>query len=122
MFNSIEARVPFQDISLIKKYFKLKFSEKIDLFNLKKPLKKLNIVPKYINNRKKHGWFSPESFFLRGYLKEFFLDMINSKENSKEDIFNKDQVLKLFENHLSGNYYKNQLIPILTFKSWYNNL
>ena len=122
MFNSIEARVPFQDISLIKKYFKLKFSEKIDLFNLKKPLKKLNIVPKYINNRKKHGWFSPESFFLRGYLKEFFLDMINSNENSKEDIFNKDQVLKLFENHLSGNYYKNQLIPILTFKSWYNNL
>ena len=39
MFNSIEARVPFQDISLIKRYFKLKFSEKIDLFNLKKPLK-----------------------------------------------------------------------------------
>ena len=46
MFNSIEARVPFQDISLIKKFFKLNFNKKIDLFNLKKkkPLKKLNIT------------------------------------------------------------------------------
>lgn len=122
MFNSIEARVPFQDISLIKKFFKLNFNKKIDLFNLKKPLKKLNITPTYIKNRKKHGWFSPESFFLRGYLKEFFLDTLHSTQNSKEEIFDKEQVLKLFKDHLNGKYYKSQLIPILTFKSWYNNL
>ncbi len=122
MFNSIEARVPFQDISIIKKFFKLNMNNKIDFLNLKKPLKKLNIVPKYITKRKKHGWFSPESFYLRSYLKEFFLDTINSNQNLTEHVFKKDEVLKLFHEHLNGNYYKNQLIPILAFKSWYNNL
>lgn len=122
MFNSIEARVPFQDISLIKDFFKLPMDKKIDLFNLKKPIKNLNIVPDYIKKREKLGWFSPESFYLRGYLKEYFLDNINNNKSSNLSIFNNEQVFKMFQNHLNGGYFKNQLIPILSFQSWYNNL
>ena len=36
-------------------------------------------------------------FFLRGYLKEFFLDTLHSTQNSKEEIFDKEQVTKLFK-------------------------
>lgn len=122
MFNSIEARVPFQDISLIKDFFKMPMDKKTDLFNLKKPIKNLNIVPDYIKKRKKHGWFSPESFYLRGYLKEYFLDNMNNGKASNPSIFDNEEVLKMFQNHLNGGYYKNQLIAILSFQSWYNNL
>ena len=53
MINSVEARVPFQDISLIKKLFFLKNSKKFSYLNRKFLLKKNNFVPKYIQNRKK---------------------------------------------------------------------
>ena len=47
---------------------------------------------------------------------------MNNGKASNPSIFDNEQVLKMFQNHLNGGYYKNQLIAILSFQSWYNNL
>ena len=64
MINSVEARVPFQDVSLINKIFFTKNSKKFSFFNRKFLLKQNNFIPKYIKNRKKTGWFTPDRIFL----------------------------------------------------------
>ncbi len=122
MLNSIEARVPFQDKSLIEKYFHLNLDKKIDLFNLKKPLKKLKFIPDYIVNRKKHGWFSPESIYLRNYLKNLFNETFEKNKIIDQNIFNHDKVNDMYEKHNKGGYYKKELITILTFQIWYDRL
>ena len=55
MINSVEARVPFQDISLIKNLFFIENSKKFSFFfNRKFLLKKNNFIPNYVKNRKKN--------------------------------------------------------------------
>ena len=122
MLNSIEARVPFQDKNLIRDYFSTSFKEKIDFFNVKKQLKKLNFVPQFIKNRKKRGWFSPESIFLRDYLKDLFYETFEEDKIKNQKIFDYENVLNLYKLHSSGSYYKNQLLPILTFQIWYDQV
>ena len=122
MLNSIEARVPFQDKQLIQDYFNIDMKNKIDLFNLKKPLKKLKFLPKYITNRKKRGWFSPESFFLRNYLKKLFIDTFEENKINKQEIFNFTEIMNTYEMHNNGKYHKDKLITILTFQIWYDQV
>ena len=62
MINSVEARVPFQDINLINRFFFVSNSLKFSNRNRKYLLKEMNILPKYITKRPKTGWFSPEKF------------------------------------------------------------
>ena len=122
MLNSIEARVPFQDKQLIQDYFNVNMNNKIDLFNLKKPLKNLKFLPKYITNRKKRGWFSPESFFLRNYLKKLFMDTFEENKINKQRIFNFTQIMNTYEMHNNGKYHKDKLITISTFQIWYDQV
>ena len=122
MFNSIEARVPFQDKRLIENYFNLDINDKIDFLTVKKPLKKLNIVPDYIRKRKKRGWFSPESIFLRNYLEEIFIKTFKNKKILNQGLFNNDEIIKIFNIHKKGSYFKKELITILTFQLWYDKI
>ena len=122
MLNSIEARVPFQDKNLIQKYFKISLDEKIDFFNLKKQLKKLKFIPDYIIKRKKHGWFSPESIFLRSYLKSYFDEIFEKEKIEYQKIFNHEKLYEMFEKHNKGSYYKKELITIFTFQIWYDQI
>ncbi len=122
MLNSIEARVPFQDKKLIEAYFGLDINEKIDLLAVKKPLKKLNIVPDYIKKRKKKGWFSPESIFLRNYLEEIFVKTFENKKILKQGLLNNKDIIKIFNLHKKGSYFKKELITILIFQIWYDQI
>ena len=122
MLNSIEARVPLQDKCLIQKYFDVSLNVKIDLFNLKKLLKKLKFIPDYIIKRKKQGWFSPESIFLRSYLKSYFDEMFEKENIANQKIFNHEKLYEMFEKHNNGSYYKKELITIFTFQIWYDQI
>jgi len=122
MLNSIEARVPFQDISFIKNIFTISMKEKINFFNEKIILKDLNLVPYFIKKRKKHGWFYPESYYLRNYFNEF-LELKLKKENiEKQKIFNFKNVEAMVKKHKDGEYYKNEIISILGFQTWYDEV
>ena len=122
MLNSIEARVPFQDKNLIQKYFDISLDEKIDFFNLKKLLKRLKFIPNYITKRKKHGWFSPESIFLRSYLKSSFNEIFEKEKIVYQGIFNHEKLYEMFKKHNEGSYYKKELITIFTFQIWYDQI
>ena len=122
MANSIEGRVPFQDVKIIKKYFSIPLAAKVNLFNEKIFLKKIDIIPNYIKKRKKIGWLSPESIFIRNYLKNFIEEVFDEKTIKKQDIFNYDEIINIYKAHLSGGYFKNEIILILFFQIWYNNV
>lgn len=123
MLNSIEGRVPFQDITLIKKYFNINFSEKINIVNEKIFLKKeLNFLPNFIKNRKKIGWISPESFFIRSYLKDEVFEILNPDKLKNQKIFNSLKIKDLLKLHVQGGYYKNQIITIFAFQNWYDKV
>ena len=122
MLNSIEARVPFQDKNLIKDYFSIDFEKKVDFFDVKKQLKKLDFLPKFIKDRKKMGWFSPESIFLRDYLKNLFHETFEESKIIDQKIFDYKNVINLYKLHNDGSYYKNQLLPIITFQVWYDQI
>jgi asparagine synthase (glutamine-hydrolysing) len=122
MLNSIEARVPFQDIDLIKNVFPIQFKYKTDFFSEKKHLKNLNFIPNFIKNRKKKGWFSPESLFLRDYLKEPFFEVFNKKKMIEQNLFDSDQINILFKSHKNGGYFKNELITLFMFQVWYEQM
>ena len=120
MANSIEGRVPFQDITIVKKYFDIPLKEKINLFNEKIFLKNINILPDYIKKRKKIGWLSPESIFIRNYLKNFIKVTFDETTIKQQNIFNYHELMNIYKAHLSGAYFKKEIILILFFQIWYN--
>ena len=123
MKNSIEARVPFQDIELLKKYYPIPISKKINFKNGKLLLKKnIKFIPKYIKNRKKIGWLTPESFFLRSYLKDTFQEIFDEEKINKQGFFDYQKLINIFQLHQKGFYYKNELVTILIFQIWYDKV
>lgn len=122
MANSIEGRVPFQDITIVKKYFDIPLKKKINLFNEKIFLKNINILPDYIKKRKKIGWLSPESIFIRNYLKNFIKVTFDETTIKQQNIFNYHELMNIYKAHLSGAYFKKEIILILFFQIWYNQV
>lgn len=122
MANSVEGRVPFQDINIINKYFNIPLKNKITFFDEKVPFKKIKFIPDYIKHRKKHGWFTPESSYLKEYFNELFVDNFQKKNIIKQNIFDYDQLLKMYSEHGTISNYKKELTTILCFQVWYNNL
>ena len=82
IFDKLSVVVLGNNKSLIKKLFFIKNSKKFSFFNRKFLLKKNKIVPKYIQNRKKTGWFTPDRIFLDTNLKKIRKDIFqNNKIN-----------------------------------------
>ena len=122
MANSIEGRVPFQENKIINKYFDIPLKNKLTFFEEKTLLKKIKIIPDYIKRRKKHGWFAPESSYLQGYFDQLFKDSFQKKKIVDQNIFNYDEVTKMYSNHGIVFNYKKELMTALSFQVWYNNL
>ncbi len=123
MINSIEARIPFQDPNLIESFFFTENSKKFSFFNRKFLLKKNNLIPKYIKNRKKTGWFTPENIFLETNLKKIISDVFVKNEIKNQDIFNQKN-LDLFFNSFKekGFLLKREITTIILFQIWYNKV
>jgi len=124
MLNSIEGRVPFQDISLLNNIYPISYDKKFSLFFDKKIIRDtFGNIPDFVLNRKKHGWFSPDNYYLKNSLKYFFLEIFNEKKLDKQKIFNYEAVSKLFSEHISNkSYNKLELITLLAFQNWYDHV
>jgi len=124
MLNSIEGRVPFQDISLLKNIYPILYYKKFSIFYNKKIIRDtFRNIPDFVLNRKKHGWFSPDNYYLKNSLKDFFLETFNKEKLDKQNIFNYESVTKLFNKHISNKFYnKLELITLLAFQSWYDQV
>jgi asparagine synthase (glutamine-hydrolysing) len=124
MLNSVEGRVPFQDIDLLKNIYPILYNKKFSLFYDKKIIRNnFNNIPNFILNRKKHGWFSPDNYYLKNNLKDFFLETFDKTKLDKQNIFNYESVIRLFKKHISDiSYNKSELVTLLAFQSWYDQV
>ena len=124
MLNSVEGRVPFQDIDLLKNIYPILYNKKFSLFYDKKIIRNnFKNIPNFVLNRKKHGWFSPDNYYLKNTLKHFFLETFDKNKLDKQNIFNYESVIRLFKNHISDtSYNKSELVTLLAFQSWYDQV
>ena len=123
MINSIEARVPFQDADLINEFFYVANEKKFSLLNRKYILKQMNVLPKYILNRPKTGWFSPERIFLDNHLKKIIKDFFTQSKINEQSIFNYNNLIKFFDEYPKKTYkIKKQILIIILFQIWYDKV
>ncbi len=123
MINSVEARVPFQDISLIDKVFFTKNAKKFNIFNRKFLLKNNAIIPKYIKKRKKIGWFTPDRIFLDTNLEKIKNDLFQKTEIKNQGIFNIEKLNLFFNSYKEKGYLiKKEITTVILFQIWYNKV
>ncbi len=123
MINSVEARVPFQDIELIKSLFFIKNNIKFSFFNRKFLLKKNNFIPNFVKKRPKTGWFSPEKIFLDINLNNLRNIFFEESDIKNQGIFNYSEIKKIFDSYLDkGHLIKRQLITLILFQIWYSKI
>ena len=123
MINSIEARVPFQDSNLIKRFFFTENSKKFSFFNRKFLLKKNDLIPEYIKNRKKNGWFTPENIFLETNLTKIINDVFVKNEIKNQEIFDQKNLNSFFNSFKQkGFLLKREITTIILFQIWYNKV
>ncbi len=98
MANTLELRSPFLDYRLVEAAFSIKETDKFTLLKGKKLLRNIlkPILDSSVLKRKKEGFGSPVGEWLKGSLKDVFLDSITSN-SFKELIPNTKIIFKLFE-------------------------
>ena len=123
MINSVEARVPFQDINLIKRFFFISNNLKFKVHNRKSLLKEMNILPQYIAKRPKTGWFSPEKIFLENNLNNIIEDCFDETKLKSQDVLNYNELINFFKKFPIENWkIKRQTLTIILFQIWYDNI
>ena len=124
MYSSLETRVPFLDYNIIEFAYNLPLSMKINgnqsKWILREVLKKY--VPENLFNRPKAGFNVPIDQWLRGPLREWTYDMLNSNKIKNEGFFNHNLVSNILKEHMSNERDWHYLLwNILNFESWLAN-
>jgi len=102
MAHSLEVRSPFLDHKLVEFAFQMPDAYKLkNLFNKKYILKRVmrDKLPKAILNRKKAGFNSPISYWLKNSLKESSYDFILSDAFLRSGLFNPEVIIKILDDH-----------------------
>ena len=120
MANSVEGRVPFQDIDLLKYYNSNKIKSKISFYQNKIQLRKaFSNLPDYVLKRKKSGWFLPEKRIINDFLN---IGLENVFENNKTNLLEKDLMIDIILNNKFKTFSKYQIITVLMLQIWYNKI
>jgi len=102
MASSIEVRVPFLDIEVLKVAEKIPFRKKVTRKTTKLLLRQAfkGVVPEHVVNRKKLGFPTPIRVWLKEDLGKVVKDTIIAADVSK--YINKEYILKLLEDHINN--------------------
>tara|TARA_B100001989_G_C24544765_1_gene469990 strand:- start:54 stop:2036 length:1983 start_codon:yes stop_codon:yes gene_type:complete len=125
MYSSLETRLPLLDHRLINYVFRVPTEKKIRFFKGKWILRKLlnKYIPEKLYDRPKKGFSVPMAEWLRGPLREWAEDLIDSKRIEKDGFFNPFLVEKKWKEHLSGKKNWSSLLwNILIFQLWLNKI
>ncbi|MFH0803747.1 MAG: asparagine synthase (glutamine-hydrolyzing) [Candidatus Tagabacteria bacterium] len=128
MAHGLELRVPILDYRLVEISQKISTSWKIKNRKVFLPARQGKLIfreafKEYIlphfENQPKWGWFTPMAKWLRQEpLKTAAWDLLNSLP---EEYFQKKEIMKIFEDHLTGKTYNlNILWSLISFNVWYN--
>ena len=122
MLNSLEVRVPFLDHKLVECCAKIPNSFKIKRLRKKHIFRKAvkNYLPKEIFELRKQGFTAPMTSWIRNDLKEFVIKNTIGVDSESHNLFNKNFVHKIVDDHLLGKQINDKLIwSILIFNKWH---
>ena len=120
MASSIEIRVPFLDIEVLKVAEKVPFKKKVTRRGTKVLLRQAfeDMVPKHVVNRKKLGFPTPIRVWLKQDLGKIVRDTIIAADVS--DLINKKYVLGLLEDHINNKKDNSRKVwAVYIFCVWY---
>ena len=124
MQHSLEVRVPFLDHRIVDFAFRLNDSKKIYKGKTKNILRKAltqHLTPS-IFERPKEGFSFPIGDWLRGPLREWSEDLLQSQQFRSVHYIQHDQLDKIWEQHQKGEVnHQKGLWTILMFASWYSH-
>jgi asparagine synthase (glutamine-hydrolysing) len=121
MASSLEVRAPFLDYELVEWVMGLPSNWKLKGFTSKYLLKKAmkDTLPPEILQRKKKGFGVPIAKWIKGPLKELFLDMLSPGRIRREGFLNSQSVEKLLQDHLQNRRdNRKQLWTLLVWEVW----
>ena len=122
MANSLELRVPYLDIDLVRLIESFPAKYKIKGLN-NKYLHKLaakKLLPQKLVNRKKIGFETPMGEWMKNEIGDYLNDLVSSQNSLSRDYFNIDYIQSLIKDHQK--HIKNnerKLFIILTLEKWY---
>lgn len=121
MQHSLEVRVPFLDIELMKFVESLPTKYKSTISQNKILHKKLaeKYLPSEIIYRKKKGFYIPRKEWYKSEAGILFKEQILSDNGLFSQLINKQSVAKLFDAHREGKYnYEDQIYSIMNLYYW----
>ena len=119
MLASLEARVPYLDLDLVRQVAALPGSRKIGLGGTKRILREVasELLPAEIVRRRKHGFTVPVAAWLRGPLRERFED-IALAPGAADGWLDRDEVLAWWRRLLGGQRVGLKVWSIFIFAWW----
>jgi asparagine synthase (glutamine-hydrolysing) len=120
---SLETRVPFLDPDVIALSTRLPMDMKIRDGQGKWALRQVlyKHVPRDIIERPKAGFAIPLGAWLRGPLRDWAEELLDTKRLAEDGIFNPGIIRRTWEEHLSGRRdWTTRLWAILMFQAWYS--
>ncbi|HEU0050818.1 MAG TPA: asparagine synthase (glutamine-hydrolyzing) [Patescibacteria group bacterium] len=124
MAHGLEERVPLLDPELVRLAFRIPSRFKlgtrrqgkrilIDAFR--------DVLPPYVLNQEKRGWFSPTAKWMRGPMLPFVREILSpSFEPATQVYFDFKAIQNLLDAHVEGRVYAlNTLWSLVTFQLWY---
>lgn len=125
MANSLEMRVPFLDVELVKfleslpARFKLRGST--GKYVHKKALAKW--LPNEVINRKKRGFATPMDHWLQGSLADVARQMMNAPNSASRLYFDLGYINRMIEDHRNRREnYQRHIFALLSFELWHRSI
>jgi asparagine synthase (glutamine-hydrolysing) len=121
MAVSLETRVPFLDPRVIEFAWRMPFDYKLRDGQSKWPLRQIlyRHVPREMMERPKHGFGVPIGDWLRGPLKNWAEDLLDSERLADQGYFRPEPIRQVWTDHQSGRFNKQtQLWNVLMFQAW----
>lgn len=131
MKYSLETRCPILDQDVMEYSFRIAHSCKFSNGIKKRILKDIayDYIPRELLDRPKTGFGVPLDKWMRGPLREKFMDMCNREYLRKQDIFEADVTADLMEGYMrtgdggpaTGANYSKIAWPLFVFQQWYQH-
>lgn len=124
MANSLEIRVPLLDHALVELIASMPGNWKMKGYQTKAVFRSAleGILPHHIVYRGKQGYSLPVKNLLRGQLKSYMIDLLNSSRVIRENM-DMDTVNRLIKEHIEMKHNHNHTLwGLVNVASWYNNI
>jgi len=121
MAFSLETRMPLLDHHIVEFSWRIPLKMKYRRGQSKWILRQAlyRYVPKNLIDRPKMGFSVPISDWLKGPLKDWATDLINSKNASETDILNKKIIQEIWSQHMKGTHdHSHKIWAVCMFLAW----